>query len=209
MSATSEQIDHWKQQYGKIFAVSVQNTEYIFRQLTFREFDAVYAKKSGADTAAAEELVFATAVIYPEQIDYDKIPAGVITSICDEILDNSGMGSQRRAREILSAHREKASEVRVLMKAFVLATMGSYKEEELDDLTFDELAKKVVLAEQIIRVNQSAFGIENEVTLDLIDPEEEQRKQATEAAKHTAGKKAGQAGFNDPIAQRLADALGS
>lgn len=208
MGATPEQIELWKQQYGNIYAVTVRGTEYIFRQITFREFDAVYGKKNSSDVALAEELLFSTAVLYPEEINYDKIPAGVITSISDEILDASGVGSERRAREILQGHRARSSDVRILMKAFVLATMGAYKEEELDDLTFDQLAQKVVLAEQIIQVNQSAFGVENAITLDLIDPEEERELQEQEAAKHTAQKKAGQAGFNDPIAQRLANAMG-
>jgi hypothetical protein len=209
MGATPEQIDLWKQQYGNIFAVTIRGVEYIFRQITFRELDTINRKKTSSDMALAEELLFSIAVLYPEEIDYEKIPAGIITSIGEEILDASGMGDKRRMREILFHHRERASDVRTLMKAFVLATMGAYKEEELDDLTFDQLAKKVILAEQIIKVNQSAFGVENSITLDLVDPEEEAQQAEAQAAKYAAQKKPGQAGFNDPIAQRLADAMGS
>jgi len=210
MGATPEQIASWKKEHGNIFSVAIGSTEFIFREVTFSEFDDVISRQQTEDSAEAEDFLVRTALLYPEmaESDYDLMPAGVVTSIAEEVLEQSGMASPKKAKGILEKYREQNTEVRSLMKAFILATMPAYKEEELDFLTFSQMAKKVALAEQIIKINQAAFGVENEITLDLIDPEEEAQKQDTEKQKHAAYKKPGQAGAEDPIAQKLAQALG-
>ena len=40
------------------------------------------------------------------------------------------------------------------MKAFVLATITSYSVDELDEMTFSQLAEKVALSEKIIEIKQ-------------------------------------------------------
>lgn len=210
MSADEQQIREWKKQYGNIFSIAIGSVDFIFREITFAEFDDVYARQDSSDSAEAEDYLVRLALLYPtlSDEDYDKMPAGVVTSIAEEVIDVSGMGNPKRAKAMLEKHRENNNQVRNLMKAFILATMNAYREEELDDCTFDQLAKKVALSEQIIKINQTAFGVENELTLDLIDPEEEERKAEAEAHKHATSKKPGQAGAKDPIAEKLAQALG-
>lgn len=90
------------------------------------------------------------------------------------------------------------------MKAFVLATISSDTPEFLDSLTYSQLASRVALAEKIIEVQQAMRAIEpTNVTLQIIDPEEEANKEKVSAARHDASKSEGAAGYNDPIAQKL------
>jgi len=90
------------------------------------------------------------------------------------------------------------------MKAFVLATIHTDTPEFLDGLTYSQLAERVALAERIIEVKQAIAGIEStDVTLTLIDPEEEKQKEAQSAARHNASKLEGSATYSDPIAQKL------
>lgn len=90
------------------------------------------------------------------------------------------------------------------MKAFVLATIHTDTPESLDSLTYSELAARVALAEKIIEVMQAIKAIEpTNVTLQIIDPEEEQKKAKQTAARHDSSKSEGAAKFNDPIAQKL------
>lgn len=90
------------------------------------------------------------------------------------------------------------------MKAFVLATIHTDTPEFLDSLTYSQLAERVALAEKIIEVHQAIAGIEpTNVTLSLIDPEEEKQKESQTAARFNASKSEGAANYNDPIAQKL------
>jgi len=90
------------------------------------------------------------------------------------------------------------------MKAFVLATIHGDTPEFLDSLTYSQLAARVALAEKIIEVKQAILAIEStNVTLQIIDPEEEEQKEKKTAARYNASKSEGAANYNDPIAQRL------
>jgi hypothetical protein len=90
------------------------------------------------------------------------------------------------------------------MKAFVLATIHTDSPEFLDNLSYSQLAERVALAEKIIEIKQAINGIEStNVTLALIDPEEEAEKVTAEAARHEAKRKEGEAKYNDPIAKKL------
>lgn len=100
--------------------------------------------------------------------------------------------------------RDKASSVRSLMKAFVLATIHTDTPEFLDNLTYSQLAERVALAEKIIEIKQAINGIEStNVTLALIDPEEELAKERAAAAAYDSKRKEGEAKYNDPIARKL------
>lgn len=204
-----EVLAELKSQYGPLFAVSIKGIDLLFRQLTFDEFDKIadgqeFGFLSSAD---AEDKILEATMVYPF-IDVNiinKIPAGAVSSIAQEIIDRSGLSSARVAKSILEEKREKSTnDVRTLMKAFVIATMPTYSPEDLNKLTFSQLSEKVVLAEKIIEIKQSMNGIEpSQMKLDLIDPEEEMQKERMRAANYNASRKQGEAVYEDPVARKL------
>lgn len=124
--------------------------------------------------------------------------------MAERILEFSGFSSAKKTKQILDEKRAQAGQVRGLMKAFVLATIHTDTPEFLDSLTYSQLAARVALAEKIIEVQQAILAIEpTDVTLQIIDPEEEKQKQQKTAARHDASKSEGAASYNDPIAQKL------
>lgn len=195
-----------KNKYGSIFQTSVKKQAILFRELTFYEFDQIAEFQKNGDTTNAdiEELIIKFAVVYPENFNPDIYPAGAISSLADEILEESGFSSAKKAKSIVEEKRENVKEVRWLMKAFVLATLSSYKPEDLDDITFSKLAELVALSEKIIEIQQNASGMEStNVSLQLIDPEEELEKQRDFAQRFNSSRKDGEAKFEDPIARKL------
>lgn len=149
-------------------------------------------------------MVISFSVVYPENYNFNKLPAGIVSSLSEEVLDFSGFSSAKVAKDILNKKRETAGSVRGLMKAFILATINSYTPEFLDSLTYSQLAERVALAEQIIRVKQAINGMEStDVTLALVDPEEEQMKAKQLAEKYNKSRKEGEARIDDPIAHKL------
>lgn len=201
-----EKLYEIKKKYGSAFAVNVKGQDVVFRELTFNEYDKVVEFKNSEDksSADAEDLIISAAVVYPENFNFEKLPPGLITSLAQEIIDFSGFYSARLAKSILESKREQAKEVRSLMKAFVLATIPSYTPEQLDEMTFSQLAERVALSEKIIEIQQSSYGIQpTNIELKLIDPEEEQQKKKASAARHNLSKKDGEAVYEDPIAQKL------
>lgn len=202
----SELIFNFKKKYGNIYSVNVKNITLIFRELTFKEYSQVLSYQDLDDSSSAdlEDLILSFGIIYPENFDIYKIPPGNVSSLAQDILDLSGITSAKIAKQTLDLKRAEASEVKNIMKAFVLAAIASYSPEDLENMTFSELAEKVALAEKIIEIKQGINGIQStDLTLQLIDPEEEEEKEKVRAARHNLSKKEGEAAYEDPIAQKL------
>lgn len=201
-----ELVFNFKKKYGNIYSVQIKNYTLIFRELTFKEYNQVlyYQQLEDSSSADMEDQILAFSIIYPDNFDIYKIPPGNVSTLAQDILDLSGFTSAKLAKNILEEKRYEATEVKNLMKAFVLATMAYYSPDQLDDMTFTELAEKVALAEKIIEIKQGINGISpTELKLQLIDPEEELEREKERAARHNLSKKDGEAVYEDPIAQKL------
>lgn len=192
--------------YGPIFSTEIKNQKVYFREITFAEFDSIIniQNMEGGSSLDSEDLIIQAAVVYPKNLNIDRLPAGVVASLSQEILNVSGFNNPKTAKRILEEKRYAAAQVRGLMKAFVLSTIKSYTPEELDQMTYSQLAEKVALSEKIIEITQAMHAVEpNDLKLQLIDPEEEEQKKQQKAAKHNMAKAEGAANYNDPIAQQL------
>jgi len=195
-----------KSKYGNLYSVTIKNTDFLFRELTFKEYNKIiYHQEIGdASSADVEDMIIECSVIYPKDFDFGKIPAGTVSILAQEILDLSGFFTPKLAKNILEEKRIESNEVKNLMKAFVLATITSYTPSDLDDMTFSELATYVALSEKIIEIRQAMNGVENSgISLELIDPEEEILKEKQRAEKHEKAKPKGAAKYDDPIARKL------
>jgi len=195
-----------KSKYGSLYSISVKETELIFRELTFFEYEKInYLDQSkNATYADIEDFIIETAIVYPENFDINKIPPGNVSILSQEILDISGFHSAKIAKNIMDLKRQESNEVKNLMKAFVLATITSYSPEDLENMTFSQLAEKVALSERVIEIRQGMNGIEpTGISLSLIDPEEEALKDRDRAKRHNDSKLPGAAEYDDPIAKKL------
>lgn len=207
-------IAELKEKYGDVFHVEISKKDYIFRSLTFSEYDGLVERYGGESVAEAEDALVQMAVVWPEEINFDKMRAGVVTSLAEEILEASGFTDYEVAKTILNLQREKAVQFRNQMKTVVVAAMPAYKLEDLDNLTFSQLAYKVAVAEEIFKLN------DKEIVLDLVDPaqvaeEAKTRDQQDQEREYNrlmndpdAHSRFGAARIDDPIAQRLNQALG-
>jgi len=202
----SQLIFDLKNRYGNIYSVDIKGKTLVFRELTFKEYNQILYYKDLEDFSSAdvEDLILEFSIVYPENFNLNLIPPGNVSSLAQEVLDLSGLTSARLAKSILNQKRDEATEVKNLMKAFVLATINTYSPEQLEEMTFSQLAERVALAEKIIEIKQGINGLEStNLTLQLIDPEEELEKERMHAARHNASKMPGAAKYEDPIAQKL------
>lgn len=199
-------VSDLKSKYGNIYSVTIKNTDVVFRELTFKEYDKILDLKDSEDFSSAdiEDYIIEYSVVYPDNYNTLSIPPGNVTALANEILDISGFSSARLAKQTLEIKRIEAGEVKNLMKAFVLATISTYSPEDLEEMTFSQLAERVALAEKIVEIQQGVNGIEpTNLKLQLIDPEEEEEKEKVRAARHNASKMPGAAVYDDPIAKKL------
>lgn len=206
MSATEptvEQIREWKQQYGdgEIYSTEVKGRVFIFRTLTVGEFFSLPIGENH-DHFEVEDLILAAGVLYPSNAELDRVPAGIASTIAEEILQVSGYLNPSKAKQLLDKKREESGQLIQLMKTFIAAAMPSFDLERINNMSFAKLIETVVMAEKVFEI-QGAILRGDRVTLDLMDPKEEAENEAAERHNHALNRKPGQAGWNDPIADQL------
>lgn len=221
MSLDAEGIAKLKVEHGEVFAVTVGKVEYIFRALTFGEFNIIMnTEESSADT---EDLVVETALLYPLDVNFDRLSAGAITSLAGEILDVSGFTDIDSCLQQMENARVKAGSAIAMMQAFVIASGQQYSAKEFDGFTFQTLADKVALAEQVLEL-QAEVMRGSPVKMSFVAPDEEEQEQDysnpdkyrqftdEEINKINRSQESsstiGQARGDDPIARKLREALG-
>ena len=197
-------IAELKDRYRAIYSIHNNGIDYVFRALSFKEFDS--ASNLEASSADQEEKVIDFCLLWPENVDLDTIPAGFVTSLADEILSVSGFTDISYSKQLLEQKRAEAMEdIRSTMKTFIVTAMPAIHPNEVDDMTFEEAVENVALAEQILKMHQNVNGMEDQgIQLSIIDPAEE----AAKAQRFDQTRKPGTATHDDPVAAQLHDALG-
>lgn len=208
MDPTPSEIVAWKNQYGRIYSIDFGTELYIFRAITYREFVDIEScrETEGFSDLDVEELIVKSTLLFPQDLDFDSPPAGFISGLANEVFHMSGYGSPKLAISILEEKRERS--LLRDMKAIIITAMPSYKEEDLDNLNFEHLCEKVVLAEDILKLqNLIALQPDVNITVDISDPEEEVKQEEKKKQQATARRPSGSALPNDPIAAKLRNAL--
>ena len=207
-----------KRKYGRVFLVSEGGKDYVFRCLRIYEFQKVI--NDFEVDAEAEDFIVENTLVWPTDCrPLNSLRPGTVTTVANDILDESAFTNPKKARAIFEAERDHALEAIEIMRAVVLACgdVLGVQEQDINRYTFDQLAKKTALAEQIIQIRKSIVDPTLELHLEIIDPEElieADRAEQDRALKESLSprneegrSKFGTATVNDPIARNLQDAL--
>jgi hypothetical protein len=211
---TPELLADFKSQYDEVYQISTNGIDIVFRPLTYEEFDAFAISEEFTGNAETEDLIVEAVLLHPDIKTLQETSAGVITGVCEEVIEQSGFFNVRIASSKLEEARERASDVRFIIKSFILSAIPSYHPDDLDKKTFKQLCDLIALSEQILELKmetfRSALAQENPQapTLILIDEEAEQSEQERKNSMRNLTKREGAATANDPIAAKLHSAFG-
>ena len=169
-----------KRRFGNIEHTQLDKTTFFYRPITLEEYKYItkLLPEDYLDTDL-EDILVKIAVVYPTDINFDKIKAGHVTTLADQILRISGLSDLDFLVNTLEKYRQEVEEASYMMKAFVLATMPAYTEEDLDQLTIELLIRKVALAEKIVTVQQATLGLPSEAAFSFAFGGEEPQKESS------------------------------
>jgi hypothetical protein len=205
MEPSQALIDNWKYQYDEIFSLEANGIFFVFRALTFAEYDHILLLiDDDSSSVDLEDALIKDALLWPQDFDPNVISPGVVANIANEIKHLSCLdGDVLHGRDVLEGWRTKVNGVRGEMKSFVLFALPQYTSQNLDDFTFYRLAELVAYAEQVIYLRQLSEGmqVDQPIRLRLYTQEElEEMNKAKVSDK-------GNATVADPIAKKLMDAM--
>lgn len=78
---TSDLLFELRQKYGPLFSTEIRGNTVLFREITFKEFDRIIEIQDLEDGSSvdSEDEIIKTAVVYPEDFDLDRMPAGIVS----------------------------------------------------------------------------------------------------------------------------------
>lgn len=156
-----ELLSYWQKEYKYIYSIEIASQQYVYRALTLSEINEI-DNNPDISSADVEDIYVQTAVLYPQDFDINRLKAGHVTQLAEEIMKISGITDPVFITSSLDQDREEMTNAINMMKVFIISAMPTYNDEYLDSLTVRELIFKTALAEQILTLNQQIQGIQTE-----------------------------------------------
>jgi len=125
MEYNSNLIIEFKRKYSDIYQVEIGGTKIIFRALTFLEFDELSIAEDYTSSVDSEEEIVKTALLYPEFDELGTLGAGVVSSLAEEIIEESCFFDVKKSAAKLEEQRESISDIRNLMKSICVGGNAS------------------------------------------------------------------------------------
>jgi hypothetical protein len=174
---TASEIRQLKKKYKKVFTVTIGGEECIFRAITLGEFKEVTANNSGRwQVAEAEDAIVELSLVSPSSLNTDRLPAGVISSLAEQILEASQFDDDiDHLNSVLEDKRAEIESFHTAMMIFIIAAMPRYTIEDLEAKTFGELLSMLAMAEAIFRIQKDIYNpniAEIKLNVKSEDPEE-------------------------------------
>ena len=194
---TTEQIAAWKTEHNEVFSAHLGGKDYIFRAVTFAEYESTLDGPDWSSADAEDELV-RIAVLWPQDVDPAKMSAGAVSSLASSISAESGFNNAYRTIALLEEWRTKYSGLRGQMDAVIMTGLPNLDPKSLRHMTMYEKAEMCVLAENVINMRLQANGVPDaDFKLEVYTPEEIAAMNAQKISDD------GNATVSDPIAQKL------
>ena len=140
-----------RRKYGSVFVTNLENGDVIpWKQLTIGEYLEYSLLLSGGVYAKAtiEDEIFKKCVIDEYIIDsLEMLKAGTVSTVVQDIIDNSGPGSVQDLNTTLNAFRNVASQAIHQTAAFICQAFPAYKLEDVYEMDYGNFILRLAQAE--------------------------------------------------------------
>ncbi|QHW35658.1 hypothetical protein GZH47_32690 (plasmid) [Paenibacillus rhizovicinus] len=147
--ATSRQIQKWKNKYDDVYKVPVLEFEFYFRPLGREEYRQVIIQD--LPIGDFQEAICAAAMLEPADFDFGHGRAGFAETLCDLILDASGL-HMGQAQQILNEFREEMMVFDNQVDCLIKEAFPEYKIEDIGNWTVPKTMWHAARAEYVLQV---------------------------------------------------------
>lgn len=161
-----------KEEYKDIYVVGVLDEEYLFRLLTRNEYYAIDSMDCSDEEK--EEIIVSACLIDREltQEDIDESYAGIISTICEVIMSESGL-SEESAQELGIQYYQEMQNPDNMIDAIIMEVFPTISLDEIETWTVNKTLKYFSRAEWILSnlrgINVTSLLKAQEQPIDYID----------------------------------------
>lgn len=157
MYVDSNQVEEWKQEYGDVYEVVINEQRYIYRSLNIGECEKIQSFYSNDEAVKAEEFVLSRALLYPDISSLDNQPAGIAKNLSENIIISAGVFLKEDLDKLLTRSKEWVEETFetdfLQWKISIMQSFPGYKLSDLDEMDPYEFFKLVRLCEKVHEVD--------------------------------------------------------
>lgn len=117
--------------YKTIFLAVIDDMSFVYKPLSRKDYWSIIQNGELSDFEKEDE-VCAVTVLWPENIDWDNIEAGVPTQLCKEILQNSFLDSPESIAFLIEQYREDLSLLDTQMSCIISEAFPTYDIEDIE-----------------------------------------------------------------------------
>lgn len=163
------QIKEWKEQYGTVYYLEINDEVYIWRALSRHEFNVI--RDNQVEDLEKEEDICKTCILYPEIEDYhDGIDAGLPTLLSNHILECSGfIQDDNSIKNLISECDAQMNIFDNQVLCIIKAAFPNITFEEIESWTTDKIFTYFSRAKWVLK---TLYGVD--VNMEKQDPNQPQ-----------------------------------
>lgn len=119
-------------QYGTIFFANIDNNFFIYKPLSRKDYKAI-VENNELTNIEKEDEVCAMTILWPEDINWDDIEAGIPSKLYEEILKNSFLDSPESIAHLIDIYREELETLDTQMSCIISEAFPNYDIEEIEN----------------------------------------------------------------------------
>ena len=143
-------LNKLKQEHGEVFYSNIIGYEFVWRQVTRKEF--FFIDSIDDDELAEEEkedILCEYCILYPAELDFSNYPAGVINELAKHILSVSGFYPEE-AGEMLDNFRAQMQDIEAQMESIIIMAFPTIDLETIENWPTSKVMKYYSRAEWIL-----------------------------------------------------------
>lgn len=117
--------------HGVIFLASIDGLNFIYKPLNRKDYKTI-VENDNLSIFEKEDEVCAATILWPEDIDWDEIEAGIPTKLYEEILTNSFLDSPESVAHLIDIYREELELLDTQMGCIISEAFPNYDIEEIE-----------------------------------------------------------------------------
>ena len=117
--------------HGTIYFADINDEAYIYKPLSRKDYKEI-VENDNLTLIEKEDEVCERTILWPENIDFDEVDAGVPTELYKQILTNSFLDSMDSVVNLIDVYREELETVDTQMSCIISEAFPNYDIEEIE-----------------------------------------------------------------------------
>lgn len=137
---TTELFLKFREQFEHVYFYQIDGQEYFYRPLTRAEYREISDHNADMSDFDREDLLVSTCLLWPEKLDFDRSPAGLIPQLAKLIIECSYLTKEER-RNVLNYYHSEMATLDNQITCVIHEAFPTYSLEDIEDWDIEKTMK--------------------------------------------------------------------